>query len=287
MYSGKVRDLFVPTTFQSPYGREIVLVVSSDRISAFDYVLQDQIPGKGKYLTFLSEWWFRQLSGIVPHHYISNEVPDQVRDHAMLTSRLQMYPFECTVRGYLAGSAWEEYQDSGMVCGHKLPAGMQLSEELPEPIFCPAKKAQVGAHDENITFDLLVSHLGGETAELMRQYAFDVYRHGAKVSRNAGLILADTKLEFGAPSDSGEEKVVLGDEVLTPDSSHYWFATEYHPGEKSPSLDKELIRSWLVREGSNWNPASNTTPPSLPQEIVEETRKRYILAVETITGVKQ
>ena len=198
-----------------------------------------------------------------------------------------MYPFECTVRGYLSGSAWEEYADLGSVCGNKLPRGMRRSEKLPKAIFCPAKKAKLGAHDENITFDELVAHVGGENAEIMRQYALDVYQHGVKVSREAGLILADTKLEFGAPSDSGEETVVLGDEVLTPDSSHYWFAADYHPGEKALSLDKELIRSWLIRKGSDWDPASNTTPPTLPPEIVEETRKRYILAVETITGVKQ
>ncbi|MDR6939729.1 phosphoribosylaminoimidazole-succinocarboxamide synthase [Arcanobacterium hippocoleae] len=275
----------MPTTYQSPYGREIVLIVASDRISAFDYVLQDKIPGKGKYLTYLSEWWFHQLAGIVPHHYLSNDVPAAVSGHAMLAARLQMYPIECTVRGYLSEAIWQEYAETGAVCGNPLPSGIEICEQLPEPIFCPAKKARIGKHDENITFDTLVQQVGADNAVQMRQYAFDVYNHGAQISGEHGLILADTKLEFGAASDSGEESVVLGDEVLTPDSSHYWLTADYQPGEKSVSLDKELISSWLISQ-SDWDPSANTTPPALPKEIIAETQKRYILAVKTITGSK-
>lgn len=285
IYSGKVRDLFVPTTFHSPYGHEIVLVVASDRISAFDYVLRDQVPDKGKYLTFLSEWWFRQLSGVVPHHFISAEVPDEVRGYAMLTSRLQMYPIECTVRGYLSANVWDEYRETGMVCGNKLPSGLALSEKLSTPIFCPSLKAPIGERDKNISFDMMVERVGADNAEVIRQYALDVYKQGANICAEKGLILADTKLEFGAASDVGEDLVVLGDEVLTPDSSHYWFADEYQVGKKATSFDKELIRSWLLAEKTMWNPKSRQIPPTLPAEIIEEMRKRYIRVVETITGM--
>ena len=287
LHSGKVRDLYA-------WGDDL-LMVASDRISAYDFILEPGIPDKGEILTRMSLWWFDQLADVVPNHIISTDVPDVVRGRAVICERLDMFPVECVARGYLAGSGLADYDATGAVCGIALPPGLVDGSRLPEPIFTPATKADIGEHDENVDFDHVVATVGAETAEILRDLTLKVYARAEEVARDRGIILADTKFEFGARPDGpplagasvpagGAPSIVLADEVLTPDSSRFWPADQYDPGHPQPSFDKQFVRNWLVSPESGWDRASDTPPPPLPEHIVEQTRARYIEAYEMLTG---
>jgi phosphoribosylaminoimidazole-succinocarboxamide synthase len=282
-YSGKVRDLYVPTgeTLEST---PRVLVVASDRVSAFDHVLEPGIPGKGALLTKLSLWWFDQLG--VPNHLravdaSTGEIPAEVADKAMLVANLDMFPVECVVRGYLSGSGWLEYQESQSVCGIALPAGLSDGDKLPEPIYTPAWKAPFGEHDENITFERTVELVGLEDATALRDLSLQIFATATELAAAQGIILADTKFEFGRDRETGV--ITLADEVLTSDSSRYWDAAAYAagttPAEKMTSFDKQIVRNWL---SANWN--KNGTPPVLPSDIVEKTAARYRELIDRLIG---
>jgi phosphoribosylaminoimidazole-succinocarboxamide synthase len=273
VYSGKVRDLYIPTDAVSIDDAELLLVVASDRVSAFDHVLEPGIPGKGELLTTLSLWWFEQLTTI-PNHLVGpqDDVPVEVAGRAMLVKPLDMFPIECVVRGYLSGSGWKEYQQSQSVCGVALPAGLENGDRLPEPIYTPAFKAELGEHDENITFERTIELVGSDVAERLRALSLDIYSRASAIAEARGVILADTKFEFGADRASGE--ITLADEVLTSDSSRYWDAEAYAAGDRLASFDKQIVRNWLA---ANWSTtdASAGPPPALPQQIVEQTAARY------------
>jgi phosphoribosylaminoimidazole-succinocarboxamide synthase len=276
VYSGKVRDLYAPLDDDSR-----LLVVATDRISAYDHVLPTLIPDKGRVLNQLSLWWFDQLTDVVPNHLVDAPVPDVVVGRAVLVQRLQMYEVECVARGYLAGSGWAEYRDTGEVCGVPLPAGLQEGSRLPEPIFTPATKAELGEHDLNISFDVLAERIGSEPAGQLRALTLEIYRRAEQVARDRGIVLADTKLEFGLDAAG---HTVLGDEVLTPDSSRFWPAASWAPGRAQPSYDKQYVRDWLTSPASGWRQGSDVLPPPLPAEVVKATRERYVEAYERLTG---
>ncbi|MDR2252881.1 MAG: phosphoribosylaminoimidazolesuccinocarboxamide synthase [Bifidobacteriaceae bacterium] len=275
--SGKIRDIYEPSVY-SPFS-DVILVVTSDRISAYDHVLPTEIPDKGKILTALSVWWFEQLSEIIPNHLISLDVPEPVAGRAMICQRLTMYPVECVARGYLTGSGLAEYEQSGEVTGIELPPGLRDGDRLPAPIFTPATKAPEGAHDENVSFAHVADQLGPDAAAALRATTLALYTRAEEIARGRGLILADTKFEFGRAAANGE--LTLGDEVLTPDSSRYWDAPTWEPGGPQPSFDKQYVRDWLTRE-SRWDRVS--PPPTLPADVVARTRDRYIEAYERLTG---
>lgn len=284
--SGKVRDLYMPQATRAYGTADVILMVASDRISAFDHVLPTPIPDKGKILSQLTVWWFNQLSGIVPNHVISLDVPEEVRGRAMICRRLTMLPIECVARGYLAGSAMAEYRATSAVCGVPLPAGLREGDRLPEPIFTPAAKAELGSHDENITFEDVQEKVG-RYAQPLRETTIRVYRRAQELCAERGLILADTKFEFGyATQTPYDTQIVLGDEVLTPDSSRFWSADEWEPGKAQNSFDKQYLRDWLLSPDSGWDRSTNNPPPALPDEIVERTRDRYIEAFRRITGTE-
>jgi phosphoribosylaminoimidazole-succinocarboxamide synthase len=268
--SGKVREIYEVD--------DDLLMVASDRISAYDVVLDDPIPDKGKVLTQMSIFWFAETEGIVPNHFISEDVPDEVRGRAIRVKKLDMYPVECVVRGYITGSGWKEYKQSQSVCGIELPAGLEESQKLPEPIFTPATKADIGDHDENIDFDRAAEIVGDRSlmAEL-RRISIELYERAADHAAERGIILADTKFEFG--STAGAE-IVLGDEVLTPDSSRFWPADEYGVGRGQPSFDKQYVRDWLDESGWDHSPPA----PKLPDDVIVNTRAKYVEAYERITG---
>ena len=292
VYSGKVRDLY-----ENPDEPGRMLVVASDRVSAFDHVLEPGIPGKGALLTRLSLWWFAQLD--VPNHLVPEPVETPVVEpvetpavheistssitegalpaNAMLVKKLDMYPIECVVRGYLSGSGWIEYQSSQSVCGISLPAGLSDGDRLPEPIYTPAWKAPMGEHDENITYERTVELVGSAAAAALRETSLRVFAAASAIAEAKGVILADTKLEFGADPVTGE--LTLADEVLTSDSSRYWDAALYSTGERTASFDKQIVRNWL---SAHWD--KRGTPPALPQEIVEQTAARYRELIERLTG---
>lgn len=272
-YSGKVRDLYTPADGSA--GR--MLVVASDRVSAYDAVLEPGIPDKGELLTELSTWWFGQLAD-VPNHLVAGEIPAAVSGRAMLVKSLEMFPIECVVRGYLSGSGWKEYQATQSVCGVALPAGLQNGDRLPEPIYTPAWKAPQGSHDENITFERTVELVGAEAATELRRLSLHVYAEAAAIAEARGVILADTKFEFGADPETGE--ITLGDEVLTSDSSRYWDAAAYDAGVRDQSFDKQIVRDWL---SANWD--MQGTAPTLPHEIVERTAARYRELIQRLTAV--
>ncbi|MFL4476112.1 phosphoribosylaminoimidazolesuccinocarboxamide synthase [Paeniglutamicibacter sp. MACA_103] len=280
-YSGKVRDLYIPagSTFEET---DRVLVVASDRISAFDFVLESEIPDKGKVLTQLSLWWFEKLAQI-PNHVISTDVPEAVAGRAMVCKKLDMFPIECIARGYLTGSGLAEYKDRQTVCALPLKAGMVDGSKLEPAIFTPSAKAEVGEHDENITFEETAARIGGQQAADLRDATLALYTRAEEIARTRGIILADTKVEFGIDPANGE--ITLGDEVLTPDSSRFWDAETYSPGQAQPSFDKQFVRDWLTSEASGWDKDSGAEPPALPAEIVERTRARYIDAYERLTGL--
>ncbi|WP_034610619.1 phosphoribosylaminoimidazolesuccinocarboxamide synthase [Cellulomonas sp. URHD0024] len=279
-YSGKVRDLYVPTT-PSELG-DVVLVVASDRVSAYDHVLSPGIPGKGVVLTTLSLWWFDQLADLVPNHVVSTDVPAEVSGRAMICRRLEMFPVECVARGYLTGSGLAEYEVSGSVTGISLPPGLVDGSRLPSPIFTPATKAALGDHDENVPFETVVETIGADDAATLRDLTLAVYARAEGIARERGVILADTKLEFGTDPVTGA--ITLGDEVLTPDSSRFWPADAWEPGHAQPSFDKQYVRDWLTSSASGWDRRSDAPPPGLPQDVVLRTRDRYLEAYERLTG---
>jgi phosphoribosylaminoimidazole-succinocarboxamide synthase len=279
LHSGKVREMFRATD-----GRLVML--ATDRISAFDHVLASEIPDKGRVLAAMSVWWFGQLREIVPNHLISTEddvLPPSWRGRALVVEPLEMVPVEAVVRGYLTGSGFAEYRQDGTVCGIELPTGLTDGARLPEPIFTPATKAERGAHDENISFAHLVESIGAPTAARIRELSLAVYTRAAELAAQRGIILADTKLEFGRTA-AGE--LVLGDEVLTPDSSRFWPADDYRPGRPQPSFDKQFVRDWLTSPQSGWDRHSGAEPPALPDDIVAATRARYVEAYERLTGLR-
>ncbi|GEP34585.1 phosphoribosylaminoimidazole-succinocarboxamide synthase [Nocardioides szechwanensis] len=276
LHSGKVRDLYVLDA--GPYAGEL-LMVASDRLSIFDFVLDTTIPDKGEILTRMSLWWFGQLG--VPHHVLSTDVPDAVRGRAVVCRRLEMYPVECVARGYLTGTGLLDYRATGEVCGITLPDGLEDGSRLPEPIFTPAAKAALGDHDENVSYDEVVAEVGPDVASALRESTLDIYGRAETIARERGIILADTKFEFGADS---EGTLVLADEVLTPDSSRFWPAAEWQPGRTQPSYDKQIVRNWALSPESGWDRSSGEPPPALPPEVVERTRSRYVEAYELLTG---
>lgn len=281
--SGKVRELYIPAGV-SPHEAEVVLIVATDRISAYDHVLPTTIPGKGAILTQMSLWWFDQLADIVPNHVVSTEVPDQVAGRAMICQRLDMYPLECVVRGYLSGSGKADYDRDGAVCGVQLPQGLVEADRLEQPIFTPAAKMNMGKHDQNVTLADVEQMMGAEHTRQLRDISLAIYAKASQIAEDAGIILADTKFEFGSLVTSGGPDVVLGDEVLTPDSSRFWPQDKWQPGQTTPSFDKQYVRDWLASEESGWDPRSDAKPPELPDEVVAKTSQRYIEAFETLTG---
>ncbi|MDX6353768.1 MAG: phosphoribosylaminoimidazole-succinocarboxamide synthase [Streptomyces sp.] len=278
LHTGKVRDLY-----QNAAGE--LVMVSSDRVSAYDWVLPTEIPDKGRILTRLSLWWFDQLLDLVPNHVISTEVPEGApadwAGRTMVCRPLKMIPVECVARGYLTGSGLKEYDRDRTVCGVALPEGLVDGAELPGAIFTPATKAAVGDHDENVTYEEVARQVGVETAARLRQSTLAVYSRGRDVARLRGLLLADTKLEFGHAEDG---TLVLGDEVLTPDSSRFWPADQWEPGHPQPAFDKQFIRDYLTSPAAGWDHTAATPPPPLPPEIVEQSRARYVEAYEQLTG---
>jgi phosphoribosylaminoimidazole-succinocarboxamide synthase len=276
---GKVREVYA-------VGDDRLLLVASDRISAYDHVLPTPIPDKGRVLTALSVWWFGQLAPVLTehgaiHHLISAaDVPAEVAGRAMLVRRLEMLPVECVARGYLSGSGTVEYQRTGAIVDIPLPAGLVEGSRLPEPVFTPSTKAAVGEHDEAIPFAGVVAAVGAAQAEALRSLTLALYRRGAQIAEDSGIVLADTKFEFGTLPSAGGDGLVLGDEVLTPDSSRFWPATTWSPGAAQPSYDKQFVRDWLTVSG--WDRVSE--PPELPEEVVAATRDRYIKAYEQLTG---
>jgi phosphoribosylaminoimidazole-succinocarboxamide synthase len=267
--SGKVRDIY-------EWGDDL-LMVASDRISIYDVVMPTAIPDKGKVLTQMSVFWFETTADIVPNHLLSEDVPEEVTDRALRVRKLEMYPVECVVRGYLSGSGWREYRESGSVCGIDLPAGMLESDRLPVPIFTPATKAEIGDHDENVDFERAAQIVGDRALmEELRRVSIDLYSHAAEHAAERGILLADTKFEFGRHAGA---EIVLADEVLTPDSSRFWPADSYAPGRSQPSFDKQFVRDWADAAGWDHTPPA----PELPPDVVEQTRAKYVEAYERIT----
>lgn len=264
VYSGKVRELFVPT---DPKFSHLALIVATDRISAFDHILSPEIPGKGIELTKITNWWLDQID--FPNHRSSELLPPaEISERAVVVKNLQMYPVECVVRGYISGSGWKEYQQTQSICGIALPAGLEFGDKLPEPIFTPAYKAPQGEKDENITFEKVVELVGSEIAEKLKRASLEIYSYAAKVAEKAGLILADTKFEFGNNLATGE--MTLADEVLTPDSSRYWDKAQWEQGVRDQSFDKQMVRNWL---SEHWDHQGK--PPTLSPEIVALSAQRY------------
>lgn len=268
--SGKVRDLYVNDVGE-------ILLVASDRISAYDWIMPTPIPDKGRLLTELSLFWFEKLRDVVPNHVLSTQVPVEVKGRAIICKPLEIFPVECVARGYLTGSGWQEYQQERQVCGISLPAGLLDGSELPEPIFTPATKAEVGEHDENISFEVSQKIVGAQIAGELRRLTLALYSTARDYARSRGIIIADTKFEFGLDSDG---QITLADEALTPDSSRFWPATGWQPGGAQPSYDKQYLRDWLTSIG--WDRQS--PPPPLPDEVVAKTRARYCEAYAALTG---
>ncbi|MFJ8001199.1 phosphoribosylaminoimidazolesuccinocarboxamide synthase [Streptomyces sp. NPDC096310] len=277
IHTGKVRDLY-----RNEAGD--LVMVASDRLSAYDWVLPTEIPDKGRVLTQLSLWWFERLTDLVPNHVISTDLPAGApadwAGRTLVCQSLDMVPVECVARGYLTGSGLAEYRGTRTVCGLALPEGLVDGSELPAPIFTPATKAAVGDHDENVAYDEVVRLIGAENASLLRRTTLDVYGRARDIARDRGIILADTKFEFGFDG----ERLVIADEVLTPDSSRFWPAATWEPGRAQPSYDKQYVRDWLTSPASGWDRTSERPPPPLPQEIVDATRAKYLEAYELLTG---
>jgi phosphoribosylaminoimidazole-succinocarboxamide synthase len=278
LHSGKVRDLY---RIDEGEHAGNLLMVASDRISAYDYVLSSTIPDKGEILTRMSLWWFETLG--VPHHVISTDVPDAVKGRAVVVQSLEMFPVECVARGYLTGSGLGDYNATGEVCGIALPPGLVDGSRLPEPIFTPAAKAAVGDHDENVSYDAVVATVGESDAAALRAATLDVYGRAEEIARERGIILADTKFEFGRGADG---ELVLADEVLTPDSSRFWPADAWQPGQTQPSFDKQIVRNWLTSPASGWDKSSGEQPPALPADVIALTRAKYVEAYEKLTGLQ-
>ncbi|MCC9311987.1 phosphoribosylaminoimidazolesuccinocarboxamide synthase [Kitasatospora sp. RB6PN24] len=279
LHTGKVRELY-----RDQAGR--LVMVASDRTSAFDWVLPTDIPDKGRILTQLSLWWFERIADLVPNHVISTELPPGApadwEGRTMVCDPLDMFPVECVARGYLTGSGLAEYQLTRTACGIALPEGLVDGSELPAPIFTPATKAEVGEHDENVSYEEVARRIGADWAAALRQTTLAVYTRARDIAREQGVIVADTKFEFGL----GGGELVIGDEVLTPDSSRFWPAEEWQPGRTQPSYDKQIIRNWLSSAESGWNRDADQPPPVLPAEIAERTRARYVEVYERLTGTE-
>jgi phosphoribosylaminoimidazole-succinocarboxamide synthase len=275
IHAGKVRELYAVDASR-------LLMVATDKISAFDYVLSSLISDKGMILNQLSLWWFGRLADLVENHVISDDVPAAVAGRAVICERLAMIPIECVARGYLTGSGWVEYQRNRTVCGIPLPPGLVDGSRLPEPIFTPATKAAIGEHDENVDFGTVVRTVGAEVAGKIRELTLAIYATAERIARERGIILADTKFEFGQRLDG---TVVLADEVLTPDSSRFWDAASWQPGGRLDSYDKQFVRNWLLYE-SGWDRDSGAAPPALPSEIVAATRAKYVEAYELLTATR-
>jgi phosphoribosylaminoimidazole-succinocarboxamide synthase len=289
VYSGKVRELYAPIDDSTGAPRQDqLLLVATDRISAYDYILDSEIPDKGKVLTQLSLWWFEQLTDIIPNQVISTQVPDAVAGRAVLVQRLEMLPFECIGRAYLTGSGLSEYNQTSSVCGVPLPPGLQDGSLLPSPIFTPSTKAPIGEHDQPMKFAEVEAQIGMPLAARVRDLTIAILRRGNEIAADRGILLADTKVEFGLdpsrPDAEGNPTVVLADEVRTPDSSRFWPAASWHPGRAQASYDKQFVRDWLTSSASGWDRSSGTTPPALPDDIVEATRSKYVEAFESLTG---
>lgn len=280
LYSGKVRDLYAPVGPSGEPDPDRILLVASDRISAYDHILGTPIPDKGRILTQLSLWWFERLADLVPNHVLSTEVPAAVAGRALLVRRLDMLPVECVARAYLTGGGLEEYAATGRVSGVPLPAGLVDGSRLPEPVFTPSTKAPQGEHDQPIPYAAVVDLVGPDRAAAARDLTVAILRRGNEIAAERGILLADTKVEFGI--GSGDE-LVLADEVLTPDSSRFWPADQWVPGRVQPSFDKQYVRDWLTHE-SGWSKSSGEAPPPLPESVVEQTRARYLEAYERLTG---
>lgn len=278
VYSGKVRELYIPVSASTIADADRLLMVASDRISAFDHILEPEVPGKGEILTALSAWWFEQLTE-VPNHLTGETPPSELAGRAMVVTPLRMFPVECVVRGYLAGSGWKEYVQSNTVGGHVLPPGLSEGDPLPEVLFTPATKAAVGDHDENITFEHMVDIVGSDVAHTLKTLSIATYRRASDIARRRGVILADTKFEFGIHPVTGE--IALGDEVLTSDSSRYWDGNLYTEGgiHRLDSFDKQLVRNWL---SAHWS--GDGAPPRLPDDLVAHTKARYLELYSRLTG---
>ena len=274
LHSGKVRDLYLLDDSR-------LLMVASDRISAYDFVLSPSIPDKGEILTRMSLWWFDELHHLIQNHVLSTDVPESVAGRAVICERLEMFGVECVARGYLTGSGLVDYRATGRVCGIELPNGLVDGSRLAEPIFTPATKADLGEHDQNVAYEHVVEAVGDDLAANLRTLTLAVYGRAEEVARERGIIVADTKFEFGRRADA---TIVLADEVLTPDSSRFWPADEWEPGRAQPSYDKQILRDWLTSADSGWDKLSGEPPPELPGRIVEQTRATYVEAYERLTG---
>ena len=289
VYSGKVRELYAPIDASTGApSQDQLLLVATDRISAFDFILDSEIPDKGKVLTQLSLWWFEQLTDIISNHVISADVPDAVAGRAVLVQRLDMVPVECIGRAYLTGSGLAEYRESSSVCGVPLPAGLVDGSLLPSPIFTPSTKAPIGEHDQPMTFDEVAAEIGMPVAERVRDLTIAILKRANEIAAERGILLADTKVEFGfdrtRPDTDGNPSIVLADEVLTPDSSRFWPAAAWQPGRAQESYDKQFVRDWLTSSASGWDRSFGAAPPALPEHIVDATRAKYIEAFESLTG---
>ncbi|NDC48268.1 MAG: phosphoribosylaminoimidazolesuccinocarboxamide synthase [Micrococcales bacterium] len=273
IYSGKVRDLYESAEYP-----DLILVVASDRVSAFDTILEPEIPDKGSNLTQLTLWWFDQLD-VANHTDSSVAVPEEVAGRAMVCRKLEMFPIECVVRGYLSGSGYKDYLATGEICGVRLPAGLKQGDKLPEPIFTPAYKAQLGDKDENIAFEKVIELIGKENAEALKTLSLEIFQKASALAEKSGLILADTKFEFGI--DPKTNQITLADEVLTPDSSRYWSKAAWESGNRTDSFDKQIVRNWLA---ATWDPTSGTKPPVLPDFIVSQTTEKYRELLRLLTG---
>jgi phosphoribosylaminoimidazole-succinocarboxamide synthase len=280
IHSGKVRDLYALSD-------RTMLMVASDRVSAYDHILATPIPDKGRILTQLSLWWFDQLADLCPNHVVSRELPPdapaELDGRAIVCERLEMVPVECVARGYLAGSGLLDYRESGGVCGVPLPGGLVDGSQLPEPIFTPTTKAPVGSHDQPMSYTQVVDSLGAELAGRLRDVTLRVYSRGASLAREHGILVADSKVEIGTRDDGS---LVLADELLTPDSSRFWPADQWQPGRPQSSYDKQIVRDWLTSPASGWDRSSGDPPPGLPDHVVERTRQRYLEVYELLTGEK-
>ena len=289
VYSGKVRELYAPIDHVTGMARQDrLLLVATDRISAYDHILDSEIPDKGKVLTQLSLWWFDRLTDIIPNHVISTEVPDAVAGRAVLVQRLDMVPIECIGRAYLSGSGLVEYRQTSSVCGVPLPAGLQDGSLLPSPIFTPTTKAPIGEHDQPMTHAEVETQIGMPLAARARDLTIAILKRGNEIAADRGILLADTKVEFGLdtsrPDAEGNPTIVLADEVLTPDSSRFWPAASWQPGRVQVSYDKQFVRDWLTSGASGWDRSSGEAPPALPDDIIDATRSKYIEAYESLTG---
>ena len=280
VYSGKVRDLYAPD--DAPHDR--LLLVASNRISAFDYVLDTPIPDKGAVLTQLSLWWFDRLSDLVPNHLVSTDVPAEVARRAVLCRRLEMIPVECIARAHLTGGGLEEYARKGSVSGVPLPPGLVDGDRLAEPVFTPTTKAPVGEHDLPMTAAQVAELIGPDLASRADVLTRRILAQGNEIAADRGILIADTKVEFGVDRATGIPNLVLADEVLTPDSSRFWPADEWEPGHPQPSFDKQYVRDWLTSPASGWDRGSGEPPPPLPDDVIDRTRAKYVEAYERLTG---